>query len=48
MEGLVCLALNARNCFDGVEEVIALGGVLDVSICSVICMDERSIGGRRD
>jgi hypothetical protein len=47
-EGPVGLALNARNCFDGVEEVIALGGVLDVSICSVICMDEHSIGGRRD
>jgi len=32
MEGPVGLALNARNCFDGVEEVIMLGGVLDVSI----------------
>jgi hypothetical protein len=31
-EGPVGLALNARNCFDSVEEVIALGGVLDVSI----------------
>jgi hypothetical protein len=30
-EGQVDLALNARNCFDGVEEVI-LGGVLDASI----------------
>ena len=32
MEGPVGLALNARNYFDGVKEVIALGGVLDVSI----------------
>ena len=31
-EGPICLALNERNCFDGVEEVIVLGGVLDVSI----------------
>ena len=28
MEGLVGSALNARNCFDSVEKVIALGGVL--------------------
>jgi hypothetical protein len=48
MEGLACLALNARNCFDGIEEVIMLGRVLDVSICSVICMDEHNVGGRKD
>ena len=32
MESPVGLVLNARNCFNGVEEVITLGGVLDVSI----------------
>ena len=37
-EGPIGLVLNARNCFDGVEEVIALGGVLDVSI------DEERVG----
>jgi len=41
-EGPVGLALNARNCFDGVEEVIMLDGVLDVSI------DEESVGFRVD
>jgi len=32
MKGPVGLTLNARNCFDGVEEVIMLSGVLDVGI----------------
>ena len=31
-EGPVSRVLNARNCFNGVEEVIILGRVLDVSI----------------
>jgi hypothetical protein len=42
MKGPVGLMLNARNCFDGVEEVITLGGVLDVGI------DEERVSFRVD
>ena len=42
MKGPVGLTLNTRNCFDGVEEVIMLGGVLDVGI------DEERVSFRVD